>query len=55
MKAFRIKSKKIKKLPASITLPRDFIRMNILKAGDSVEIFILETGDLVIKKMEVKR
>lgn len=50
---FKIKIRAIKKFPAHLTLPKEFIKANRIKVGDVVGIYIeKDTNQLIIKKEE---
>jgi len=52
-RVLELKSRKVKKYPVSIRLPKEFIRSNRLKIGDTLEIYLVEnTYELIIKKVE---
>lgn len=50
MKVFRLKAKRINKLPAAVRLPKEFLRVNTVEKGDVIVLYLSETGELIIKK-----
>ena len=50
MKVFRLKAKRINKLPATVRLPKEFLRVNTVEKGDVIVLYLSETGELIIKK-----
>lgn len=50
MRAVKIKARKVESLPCKITLPRIFIYKNQIMKGDVIDYYVLETGELLIKK-----
>lgn len=50
MRVIELKKRKINKFPTAITLPKEFIRANRIKKGDTVVIYMTEARELIIKK-----
>ena len=50
----KLKSKKVKKLPAYVPLPKLFVRACDLQMDDVLDIYLSETGELIIKKRGAK-
>lgn len=50
MRVVKLKTRKIKKYPVTITLPKEFIRANRIQVGDTIVIYLTESRELIIKK-----
>lgn len=53
MKVVKLRGgRKIKSLPLKITIPPEFVRRNNIQAGDRIDMYLTENGELIVKKRE---
>ncbi len=52
MRVIKLKTRKIKKHPVTIVLPKEFIRANRIVAGDVIVLYLTESKELIIKKLQ---
>lgn len=50
MKLVKLKSRKVGSFPVLLRLPKWFLKVNKIKSGDVLDIYITDTGELIIKK-----
>ncbi len=54
MRLVKLKSKVVKRMPIAIRLPEHFIKANGIMPNDVIDMYMSNTGELIIKKRGVK-
>jgi hypothetical protein len=49
LRIIKLGQKKIKKFPFKLTLPREWFVKNGVRAGDILEVYMSEHGELIVK------
>lgn len=52
IRVLKVKTRKVTKLPIQVVLPERFVQKNLISRGDTIEFWLSESGELLIKAGE---